>query len=254
MSHENDTRTIAPGDITQAVALLTRFPVRAQATRRARAAWAWPLAGLLVGLVGALVALVALWLGLGAAPVAGLALAAQILATGALHEDGLADCADGFWGGWDLAARLDIMKDSRIGTYGVLALVLGVLLRWSLLAGLFASGHVVAPLLVAGALSRVPMVTIMRALPPARTDGLSVATGRPTQDAAILAAVVAMVVALLLSGFAAIGAALFAALFSYVLAQTAKARIGGQTGDVLGASQQLAEIGALIGLAIWIGG
>ena len=100
---------------------------RAQA-RVAAAAWAWPLAGMAVGLLGAAAGGLVLWLGVAPAAAAAIAIAAQIFATGALHEDGLADSADGLWGGWDKARRLAIMKDSRIGTYGVLALVLVTLL------------------------------------------------------------------------------------------------------------------------------
>ena len=156
MTRENDKPNIAAGDFSEALALMTRLPARAPGARRAAAAWAWPLAGALVAGLAGLAAALALWLGLSAAVAAGLALAVQIALTGALHEDGLADCADGFWGGMERARRLEIMHDSRIGTYGVLALVLGLGLRWALLAGLFAAGHVIAPLLAAAALSRAP--------------------------------------------------------------------------------------------------
>ncbi len=251
---ENDKPNMAPGDFAEALALLTRLPVRTEPTRRANAAWAWPLAGVPVALPAGLAAVLALWLGLSAAVAAGLALAVQIAATGALHEDGLADCADGFWGGLDRARRLEIMHDSRIGTYGVLALALALGLRWALLAGLFAADHVFAPLLAAAALSRAPMAVLMHALPGARPDGLSASTGRPSQDAATLAVVVALLAGLLSTGLAALLAALLAGLTSWAVAALARSRIGGQTGDVLGASQQLAEIGALAGLAISMAG
>jgi len=133
MTDRNDDGPIRTGDIPAAIGLLSRLPVPVDtdlATRRgARAAWAYPLAGLVVGALAGLVAQVALWLGLPPSIAALLALAAMIAITGALHEDGLADSADGLWGGWDRARRLEIMKDSRIGTYGVLALGLTLLLR-----------------------------------------------------------------------------------------------------------------------------
>ncbi len=251
---ENDKPNIAAGDFSEALALMTRLPVSAPGARRAAAAWAWPLAGALVAGLAGLAAGLALWLGLSAAVAAGLALAVQMALTGALHEDGLADCADGFWGGADRARRLEIMRDSRIGSYGVLALVLGVGLRWALLTGLFAAGHVMAPLMAAAALSRAPMAALMHALPGARSDGLSARTGRPSRDTVTLAVVVALLVGLITSGFAALAGAVLAGLAAWATASVARNRIGGQTGDVLGASQQLAEIGALAGLAIWMTG
>ncbi len=234
MPQERDTPLLQPGDIALALALLTRLPVRlahGAATRGAAAAWAWPLAGAIVGGLAALGGSIALALGLPTGVVAGIVLAAGIVLTGALHEDGLADCADGFWGGWDRARRLEIMKDSHIGSYGVLALGLSLILRWSALSALIAAGHLWGPIIAAAALSRVPMTGVMHALPNARGSGLSQSTGRPAQGGAVIAAVLA------------------AALAGLAAAAIARARIGGQTGDVLGATQQLAEIAALAALA-----
>ncbi|MEO0829047.1 MAG: adenosylcobinamide-GDP ribazoletransferase, partial [Pseudomonadota bacterium] len=113
-------------DPLAALGLLTRLPVRlpdAAISRGAKAAWAWPLAGLVVASLTAVIALLTLKAGLPQSLAAGLALGVQIMVTGGLHEDGLADTTDGIWGGWDKARRLEIMRDSRIGAYGVLALV-----------------------------------------------------------------------------------------------------------------------------------
>ena len=165
-------------DLTAAFMLLTRLPLRGRATQpAARAAWAWPLVGLVVGGAGA-VALAAA-LGLGAAPglAAALALAVQVAATGALHEDGLADVADGFWGGRDRDRRLAIMRDSRLGSYGAIALILALLARWSLIL----AAATQPPALIAAAMaSRAAMPALMRALPHARADGVSRAAGRPS--------------------------------------------------------------------------
>ena len=243
------------GDILEALALLSRLPLPAGAAaqrRGAAAGWAWPLAGALLGALGALGAQIALWLGLGAGPAAAFALAVLVMAGGALHEDGLADCADGFWGAHDRARRLEIMRDSRVGSYGVLALVLSVLLRWSLLAGLIGAGHLWGVLIASAALSRVPMVALMHLLPAARPGGLSHGTGRPSGEVAILAAVVGLLVALIFQGLAALWAALPGAALAAALAALARARIGGQSGDVLGAAQQLAEIGLLAGFAMLV--
>ena len=116
-------------------------------------------------------------LGLPTTIVAALALAAGTLVTGGLHEDGLADVADGFGGGSTPEKKLTIMKDSRIGSYGVAALILSFLLRWSALVAL---GFVAIPvLLLAHAASRALMPALMRLSPPARENGLSAGAGRP---------------------------------------------------------------------------
>jgi len=234
------------GDIAEALGLLTRLPVEPEGVRQTDAAWAWPLAGALVAVLAALVASLALMFGLGVGAAAGLALGTQIMLTGAMHEDGLADCADGFWGGMDAPARLTIMADSRIGTFGVIALILSLGLRWVALASLFAAGAVFGPLLAAAALSRVPMVALMHMIAGVRPDGLSAGIGRPGQDTVILAGVVGLLIALLAAGLATLLAVAIAAALCWGVAQIAVAKIGGQTGDVLGASQQIAEIGVLI--------
>lgn len=237
------------GDLSLALGLLTRLPLRGapDVRRGAEAAWAWPLAGLAPAGLAAL----AIWLvaGFGAGIAAATGLAVAVIVTGALHEDGLADTADGLWGGWTPERRLEIMKDSRIGTYGVIALVLSLVARWSLIAGLVGSGAVLPVLLAAGMLSRVPMVALMALMAPARPGGLSRAVGRPPMQAAWIGGGVALLLALILCGSAAIWALLVALLLAGLLGRIAQAKIGGQTGDVLGASQQLAEIAALAVLA-----
>ena len=236
-----DTNAPRLPDILSALALLTRLPLPDHAPRGAEAAWAWPLAGAVVGLTGALAAWVALALGAGPGPAAALALVAQALTTGGLHEDGLSDTADGLLGGRTRERRLEIMKDSRIGSFGALALVLVTLVRWSALTALCATGAYAAVLIATGALSRVPMAAIQSALPNARGTGLSQLTGRPARATVALGAAIALVLALVLTGWQALPAALVAALLCAGLAQAAKTRIGGQTGDILGASQQIAE-------------
>ncbi len=232
-------------DVLAAVGLLTRLPLdldgaRAQA-RGAKAAWAWPLAGAVVGLFGAASGGFALWLGVAPGAAAAIAIAAQMFVTGALHEDGLADSADGLWGGWDRERRLAIMKDSRIGTFGVLALVLVTLLRWVALAGLFAAGTPWGALAAAGALSRVPMAVLMAALPNARGSGLAHSVGRPEGAVVALSCATGLMCAFLALGPGAFGAALWVGGICLAVGLVARARIGGQTGDILGASQQISE-------------
>ncbi|MGR3617906.1 MAG: adenosylcobinamide-GDP ribazoletransferase [Roseovarius sp.] len=233
------------GDLRLALGLLTRLPLPGEVdlTRGAAASWAWPVAGLAVALAGGIGIWLTSALPVGLSAAAGLAV--MILVTGAMHEDGLADTADGLWGGWDRARRLEIMKDSRIGTYGVIALILSLLARWSLLVALIGAGAFWPALVAAALLSRVPMVFVMAMLDPARPGGLSRAVGQPPLGAAWGALALALIPALLLCGGAAVWAVIGIALLTLGIAAIAQAKIGGQTGDILGASQQLAEIAAL---------
>ena len=230
------------GAVWSAVALLSRLPVPDHTPRGAGAAWAWPIVGLVVGGIAALVAALAMSIGLPAGVTAALAMACSAILTGALHEDGLADTADGFFGARDTDRRLAIMKDSHIGSFGTLALILVTLARWSALAVLCATGGALVALVATGALSRVPMVALMAALPNARGHGLSQSVGRPRRDVALSAAIIAGALGVLLAGWISVWIGLALAGLTLGLAALARARIGGQTGDVLGASQQLAEV------------
>lgn len=246
---QTDKWLLYPKDIAAAIGLLTRLPVPLDSTwatrRGAAAAWAWPLAGLLVAALAALVAAVLLALGLPAPLAAGVALALQMLLTGAMHEDGLADAADGLWGGWEPARRLEIMQDSRIGTYGVLALLLVTGLRWQAIAALFTLGHVAGPMLAAAVLSRAPMAVLTAWLPNARQAGLAHSVGRPTAQTALYGTALAFGIAAILLGVSALWVAIAVVLTSLAMAALAQVKIGGQTGDILGATQQLGETAAL---------
>jgi adenosylcobinamide-GDP ribazoletransferase len=237
------------GDLALALGLLTRLPVTVPAASAARRgaspAWAWPLVGALVGGLGAAAGAVALWGGLVPPLAAAAVIIVQVMLTGALHEDGLADSADGLWGGWDRGRRLSIMKDSHIGTFGVMALLLVTLARWLALSALMAGGDWEA-IIAAGAISRAPMAVLMAALPNARDGGLSHRVGRPAQGAVVTACGLAALVGAAALGTALVPAALAVIVLCGWLALTARARIGGQTGDILGASQQLAEVAVLV--------
>lgn len=237
-------------DLIAAFGLLSRLPLPALDIAPApRAAWAWPVVGAALGALCALTASLALSLSLPAGVAAALALTASALLTGGLHEDGLADSADGLFGGSSRERRLEIMKDSRIGSYGVLALLLVTLMRWSALTALILSGQHWAGLIAAGALSRAPMAVLIAALPNARGSGLSQMTGLPPRGAILAALIIAATFGFLCTGLALFPMALAAALTTALLARTASRRISGQTGDILGASQQLAEAAALSLLA-----
>ena len=196
-------------DAVLALVLLTRLPLphlsKDSFARQSRAVWAFPLAGLVVGGLATVMAAAALavW---PPAVAAGLALVVQILVTGAMHEDGLADSADGLWGGFDRSRRLEIMKDSHIGTYGVLALVVSVGLRWSICAALLESAP--GAILALAALSRAGMPAMMVLLPNARGGGLSHSVGAPGVAVALAAGAMGLAVGLATVGPVAVLAAL----------------------------------------------
>lgn len=250
---DTDATATRPGphlDLAVACLLLTRLPLPRlpdQAfAHQARAAWAFPLVGLLVGALAAGVGWAALTIGLPAGAAAGLILGVQIILTGAMHEDGLGDTADGLWGGHTPERRLEIMKDSAIGTYGVLALILSLGLRWIALTALIPSG--LGAVLAVAALSRAGMPALMAALPHARSSGLSHHVGAPSGAIARIAFGLGGIIAVALCGPAILAPAVVAGVAILALALIAKAKIGGQTGDILGAAQQLGEVALLLGL------
>ncbi|MEJ6389530.1 adenosylcobinamide-GDP ribazoletransferase [Gymnodinialimonas ulvae] len=247
----SDTKGFAPQprDVVRAFHLLSRLPLPGgDATRAASSAWAWPLVGSLIAALQVGLGIAALALGVPVWAAAGLALALGVILTGGLHEDGLADCADGFWGGHSRERRLEILKDSRVGSYGVLAMIFAVGLRWSLLAALLPT----APwALLAGAmLSRAAMAVLMARMPFARSDGLAQHVGKPPVIAAALACAIACVGAVISAGlWPGAVAALLVVGAAFTVGALARAKIGGQTGDVLGAAQVMGDIAALLAVA-----
>lgn len=183
------------------------------------------------------------------------ALAVLAAATGALHEDGLADCADALSGATP-ERRLDIMRDSRNGTFGTLALIFSVALRAAALAALVEASALLAcfALLAGAAVSRVACLTPLALLPPAREAGAGHAAGAPDSDALRVAIVGAILCAALpLLAGASAGTTVFAAIVAagaaFLVTTQARQKLGGQTGDVAGAAQQLAEVGYLLVLS-----
>jgi adenosylcobinamide-GDP ribazoletransferase len=223
----------------------------------ARIAWATPLAGALIGALGALALGLAVLLRLPPLLGAAFAVATLALATGALHEDGLADVADGFGGGLTREAKLAIMRDSRIGAYGAVALVLSLMLRVGALAALTRAGFGVAAasLILSGAASRAGALVPLALLPPARPDNAGASAGR-LEAADLVAAGLSVAGVAFLAGLAALGvtravfACILAAAASWGLSALARRQIGGQTGEVAGAAQQAAEIACLCALLI----
>jgi len=211
-----------------------------------RAMRAFPLVGALVGGIAGLVYVLAHLL-LPPTIAALLALAAGILVTGCLHEDGLADVADGFGGGKEIHQKLEIMRDSRIGSYGVVAVGLSLLLRASAIASVPGTWRVACVLIAAHALSRAVIPAVMLILPPVRVDGLGRGAGQPEREDAGSALLGALLIALLLLPLgAAIAMTLAACIAAVGMSYVAFQQIGGQTGDVLGATEQLAQTAALL--------
>jgi len=225
--------------------LLHAAPIAAGAL--AKAAWAFPIAGILVGFIGAVVYGLAHRIGLPAWPAAALAVTATLLATGGLHEDGLADTVDGFGGGKTREQKLDIMRDSHIGAYGVCSLVLSLLLRVSALASLPSAHAVFWALIASHGGARAAMMALMFLLPPARSDGLSFDAGRPPADSVGAAAALGILLLVFCLGFGhGIVALIFLLIVIAVMTWLSSKEIEGQTGDVLGALEQASEIVILL--------
>lgn len=235
-------------------AFLTRIPVPLDdlgEAKLAQAVRAFPLVGLVIGFAGAVVYLVADIINLPPTIAALLAVGTMILVTGGLHEDGLADTADGLGGGRDRDSKLAIMRDSRIGTFGVVALIVALALRVATLAELAIPETVALVLMAAAAASRACLPPVMYALAPARTDGLSAAAGAPERGHVIVAAAIGWLALMLGLGFlGGILAILLAGLAAAPLIYLAQQQLGGQTGDILGAIQQTTEIAILLAAVI----
>jgi adenosylcobinamide-GDP ribazoletransferase len=239
-----------------ALSFLTRLPVPFVRTLDmpplSQAMRFFPLAGALIGCISAGVLIGGNMLGLPSLLAAAVALAVGALVTGALHEDGLADVADGFGGGKTREQRLDIMRDSRIGTYGTIALVLSYIARAAIYETLSGAQPLVilALFVSAAAFSRALMVDLLWATRPARSNGLSVFAGRPSRRSALFSLITGGVGAALAAGFvtspeiAAI-AIVAAGIMLALMRALSMRQIGGQTGDVCGAVQVLTELSML---------
>ncbi|MBI5165255.1 MAG: adenosylcobinamide-GDP ribazoletransferase [Magnetospirillum sp.] len=214
----------------------------------AQAMGAFPLVGAGIGVAGGAVFALAQPL-LPPLAAALLAVLAMVLATGALHEDGLADFADGLGARGDRARRLEVMRDSRTGAFGVLALLFSVGLRSAALAAAPDALAGLGALMGAAALSRGVIPAAMQVLPPARRDGLGATAGTPDAGTAALAAGLGLGAALLGLGTAAAIAAVAAVAVAAAVTALARRVLGGYTGDVLGAVQQTTEIAVLLATA-----
>ncbi|KQV27645.1 cobalamin synthase [Rhizobium sp. Root1203] len=250
-------------DVARAVAFLSRIPMPRAAFagfdgNLARVARVFPVAGILIGLLPAIVLFIMLLLHADRLMSALVALAVQAVVTGALHEDGLADCADGIGGGHDRAQSLTIMKDSRIGTYGAIALILSFAIRAAAIAAIARAAPSFATALALPAvacISRSALVWQWHRLPPAKTDGVAAAAGQPSEGAMHQALVAGCVLAALLLwpalGLLPLVCGLLAAGLAVMAFTTLiRKKLRGHTGDTLGAAAQISETAALCALAM----
>jgi adenosylcobinamide-GDP ribazoletransferase len=248
-------------DIRACLRFYSRLPVGPGSDRHvmpdfAQASWATPIAGAIIGATGASVAVAACLLHLPCLVSATLATSALALSTGALHEDGLADVADGFGGGVTREQKLAIMRDSRLGAYGALALGIATLLRVLALSAILERGIFAGVLAILGAsaLSRVAGLLPLMGLLPARADGAGFSAATPSVSTIRRAFFIAGAIGFApLLGGASLGQAVVAQMAALGAAigvtRLARQQIGGYTGDVLGAAQQAAEIAMLVALS-----
>lgn len=209
-----------------------------------------PLVGLLVGAIGAAAFSLARWWWPTAVALL-LSMAATILVTGALHEDGLADAADAFGGGFDREQTLTIMKDPRIGVFGAIALILALLLKFETLAALPA-GRVASALVAGHAISRLAALGLLASLPyvgEGATSRVGPLADRVRAPALVLGSLLGIGPLFFLGRSGAVGLAgviVIALAWRWYILR----RIAGYTGDCLGAGQQLTELAFYLGLAV----
>jgi adenosylcobinamide-GDP ribazoletransferase len=244
-------------DVNTSLAFCTRLPLVHSAFVEgadiARASWAFPLVGAGVGLLGGLVCWLAASLGLHPFLSGVLALGTTMFATGCLHEDGLADTADGLGGGKTAEHKLAIMRESPIGVYGASALMLSLMLRAGAIASLAEPGLMGAALFAAQAGSRALLPALMRLVPRARTDGLSAGAGRPPLNSVVIAALLGGLALIIgLGFFGGLIAGALVVMATFIIGRLCITQIGGQTGDVLGALEQVSEILILLVAAAWL--
>ncbi|MFT5485188.1 MAG: adenosylcobinamide-GDP ribazoletransferase [Paracoccaceae bacterium] len=240
-------------DIYLSVVFLTRLPApswpEAAARKLSAGMWAFPIAGVLIATIAGLVYAVCDAIGLPVYISALFAVVALIITTGGLHEDGLSDLADGVWGGANPARRLEIMSDSRIGAYGAIALIVSVAGRAAAIASIGQPLFVLGALVASAAVSRAMMPAMMSAGTPAKPDGLGATAGTPAVANCAIALLLAAAIAALAAPAGWIVCLIAAAMGAVLIGWFARRNLGGYTGDVLGAAQQVAELFALTMIA-----
>lgn len=234
-------------ELVAAFMLLSRLPVGWLGQTHsddafARSVWAYPIVGATVGTLGAVVYILSARIGLPPSLAAICALTGTVLATGALHEDALADMVDGFGGGRSRARKLEIMHDSRVGSFGALALILSTAVRITAVASIAIPGKVAMALIAAAIVGRGAMIVPLLVLTAARMDGLAAGLGATATTRAFVGLVLSAAAPFFLLPTAAAAATTACAIVAAsCLSAIAWRQIGGYTGDVLGAIEVVAE-------------
>lgn len=239
-------------DFAISLAFFTRLPLphfTITDRKLGEAIWAAPVAGAVIALVVWLAAMAADAIGVPLLPAAALAIAVSLLVTGCLHEDGLADVADGFGGGKTVESKLEIMHDSRLGAYGAAALVVSILIRWSCIASLLQNDALLPGLIAAHAGSRAIFAKLIRETPLASQSGLASTVGDISDQSAWISLGLGVLALALLGFFGAFTTILVVVVLVLAFRQLCMRQISGVTGDTLGAAQQVAEIAILIAAA-----
>ncbi|MEP4477093.1 MAG: adenosylcobinamide-GDP ribazoletransferase [Lentilitoribacter sp.] len=248
--------------LAQAIGFLSRYPVPSKFFQdddgsMTETSGYYVIAGVLIALPFASIAVILAAFDINSMLIAAILVASLAFATGGLHEDGLSDCVDGFWGSSQKDKILVIMKDSRLGTYGTLALIFSILIKFVALTLIL--DHLNAfpafiAILVASGCSRGVMVWHWSELPAARDDGVAASVGEPSTKALqliMISITVLGAISIIFTGFLATSlAVIFAAAISYYFTKLSDDKIDGHTGDTIGATQQLSEIAILIGFAL----
>ena len=240
-------------ELALAFSLLTRLPVptvaAADVANVSNFVWAFPVAGLAVGSIGAVACWLAIGFGASHSIAALAAMAATMLASGALHEDGLADFWDGIGGGRTRARKLEIMRDSGIGSYGAIALFVVLAARWAALSSVADFHQMAAALVLAHTAGRGMLALVFEFWRPARKDGLAAAAGGSWLRAVMAILLTAVIGLAFAEPPITLAAVLAAALAIVAVAKLAARQLGGYTGDVLGAAEQTAEALVLIAVS-----
>jgi adenosylcobinamide-GDP ribazoletransferase len=243
-------------DIILGISFLTRLPISHSLPYKRfimQSAWSFPLVGSFLGFLGGSVSWVLLELQLPLLIISFLTIGTLILLTGGLHEDGLADMADGFGGGSNPENKIAIMRDSQIGTYGTLILILVIAIKAAGIVTLLGQDNTLncmVALVVSGSISRSLMVCVAYTLDHASEKGIGKFAGKPDSHTAISSIFITVITSIfLLPIMKAMIVLTLATLTATAIGLLAKRQINGYTGDILGATQQLSEVIVLIFLA-----
>ena len=212
----------------------------------AAAALGFPLVGLVVGVTGAIIFVIANALGLPQFASALLAVAATALVTGGLHESGLANAVDGLISAKDRDGMLHVMRESHLDKFGVLALIFIIGLKIAAIE-ILSPGAAAASLVAAEVAGRSVLPIVLMLVPPARTEGLSFQAGQPSKEDAALTLLLggALVLLMLGIGVGLLSIIIIAAICA-LMARITIVRLGGHTGDVLGAIEQVTTAAVLL--------